>query len=74
MLNKVFLNEQGGPNQACNSANQDAPWKCFFGIELYKYLTVPIMFTQSLYDGWSHEFILGLLCTQTGSLSDCKAE
>ena len=35
---------------------------------------MPILFTQSLYDGWSHLFILGIECSQLGSLSECKEE
>lgn len=35
---------------------------------------MPILFTQSLYDGWSHEFILGILCSQAGSLTECKQD
>ena len=51
MLNKLFLNDKGGPNTQCNAANSGAAWKCFFVEELYKYVDVPVFLSQSLYDG-----------------------
>ena len=54
MFNKLFMNDNGGINQKCNDAYKDQPWKCFFAMYLHDYITLPVFYTQSLYDGWSH--------------------
>lgn len=64
MLQKLFLNDANPPSKICSAANKDDSWKCLFGVQLQKHIPVPIFYSQSLYDGWSIDAILGFKCAE----------
>ena len=63
MFIKVALqNGLALPNRKCAEAHKDNPEQCLFALTLSEYIDSPIFYTQSLYDGWSINFVLGFAC------------
>ena len=74
-VEKFTLSNSSLPNPACASANKDNLWKCFFTEELSKYVDEPIYFTQSYYDRFGIEEVLGYKWAyDTDSLEECTDE
>lgn len=63
MFAKLALkNGDATPNRKCAEAFKDEPWRCLFALDLAENIDLPIFYTQSLYDGWTINFILGYQC------------
>lgn len=73
MFTKIALqNGDAIPNKKCAAAHKNNPEQCLFALELSNYTDSPIFYTQSLYDGWTINFVLGYACAEDfGSLSEC---
>lgn len=76
MFSRLALNDgKLLPNQECYKSNIQKPESCLFATNLVNFITAPIFFTQSLYDGWTIGFILGYTCAEDfGSLSECPED
>jgi hypothetical protein len=63
------------PIQECNDDNPDDYdyWKCMLMENIVKYLKVPALIINSLYDTWALENIVGVKCIKGHNLSYCSS-
>jgi hypothetical protein len=72
-ISKIALENTTLPHSKCRDAYPDELWNCFFLQQLAPLSDLPIFLSQSLYDGFHIEEVLGFDCAELfDSLSECS--
>lgn len=61
------------PVKECVAAYPQEQYKCMFAQYIQKFITVPLLPIQSLYDAWCIPNILGIRCISGQSIKNCNS-
>ena len=71
-IEKIVLENVQLPHSKCLATYPDETWNCFFMEQLASTSSLPLFFSQSLYDGFHIEEVLGFECAELfESLAEC---